>query len=134
MKLFIHIGLHKTGTTTFQTFLHLNRKALLKVGVFYPEMGEHESHWVLPNQLVRNNWAYVEDFMRTSFQTAKEENVETVEQLGSDSFLYGKTTGNQKISIKLNHQTEIQINQDIKVGFNLEDAHWFDNDDRSINS
>ena len=61
-------------------------------------------------------------------------NVETVEQLGSDSFLYGKTTGNQKISIKLNNQTEIQSNQDIKVGFSLEDAHWFDNDDKSINS
>ena len=61
-------------------------------------------------------------------------NVETVEQLGSDSFLYGKTTGNQKISIKLNHQTEIHSNQDIKVGFSLEDAHWFDNDGKSINS
>ena len=61
-------------------------------------------------------------------------NVETVEQLGSDSFLYGKTTGNQKISIKLNNQTEIRSNQDIKVGFSLEDAHWFDDDDKSINS
>ena len=61
-------------------------------------------------------------------------NVETVEQLGSDSFLYGKTTGNQKISIKLNHQTEIHSNQDIKVGFSLEDAHWFDNNGKSINS
>ena len=60
-------------------------------------------------------------------------NVETVEQLGSDSFLYGKTTGNQKISIKLNNQTEIRSNQDINVGFSLEDAHWFD-DDKSINS
>jgi len=79
MKLVIHIGLHKTGTTTFQTFLHLNRKTLLKAGVFYPEMGdEHESHWVLPNQLVRNNWDYVEDFMRTNFKAAKKENVETV--------------------------------------------------------
>ncbi len=57
-----------------------------------------------------------------------------VEQLGSDSFLYGKTTGNQKISIKLNHQTEIHANQDIKVGFSLEDAHWFDINDKSINS
>ena len=60
--------------------------------------------------------------------------VETVEQLGSDSFLYGKTTGNQKISIKLNNQTEIRSNQNIKVGFSLEDAHWFDDDDKSINS
>ena len=71
MKLFIHIGLHKTGTTTFQTFLHHNRKTLINAGVFYPEMGEHESHWVLPNQLVRNNWDYVEDFMTSNFQTAK---------------------------------------------------------------
>ncbi len=28
----------------------------------------------------------------------------------------------------------MQLNQDIKVGFSLEDAHWFDNDDKSINS
>jgi hypothetical protein len=90
MKLVIHIGLHKTGTTTFQTFLHLNRKTLLEAGVFYPEMGEHESHWVLPNQLVRDNWDYVEDFMRTNFKAAKENNTETVfiSSEGFESFLF----------------------------------------------
>ena len=59
-------------------------------------------------------------------------NVETVEQLGADSFLYGSTTGNQKISLKLNYQTDIQSNQSIKVGFNFNDAHWFDENNISI--
>ena len=61
-------------------------------------------------------------------------NVETVEQLGSDSFLYGSTSGDQKISIKLNYQTDIQANQSIKVGFKLDDAHWFDKDGIALTS
>ena len=61
-------------------------------------------------------------------------NVETVEQLGSDSFLYGTTSGEQKISIKLNYQTDIQANQTIKVGFKLDDAHWFDKDGIALTS
>jgi len=78
MRLIIHIGLHKTGTTSFQNFLHFNRDALLKAGVLYPEMGEHESHWVIPNQIVRNNWDYVEDYMKTSLSNAKKANVKTI--------------------------------------------------------
>ncbi len=58
--------------------------------------------------------------------------VETVEQLGSDSFLYGSTSGDQKLSIKLNHQTDITADQSIKIGFKLEDSHWFDNDGKSL--
>jgi len=78
MRLIIHIGLHKTGTTSFQNFLHFNRDSLLEAGVLYPEMGEHESHWVIPNQIVRNNWDYVEDYMKTSLSNAKKANIETV--------------------------------------------------------
>ena len=78
MRLIIHIGLHKTGTTSFQNFLHFNRDALLKAGVLYPEMGEHESHWVIPNQIVRNNWNYVEDYMKISLTNAKKANIKTV--------------------------------------------------------
>ena len=61
-------------------------------------------------------------------------NVETVEQLGSDSFLYGTTSGEQKISIKLNYQTDIQANQSIKIGFKLDNAHWFDKDGIALTS
>lgn len=35
-KLFIHIGPHKTGTSSLQRFLYDNRRALLKLGVCYP--------------------------------------------------------------------------------------------------
>tara|TARA_E500000075_G_scaffold89989_1_gene81438 strand:- start:31 stop:741 length:711 start_codon:yes stop_codon:yes gene_type:complete len=77
--------------------------------------------------------------IRPEHLSIKDENslslkVETVEQLGSDSFLYGTTSGEQKISIKLNYQTDIQANQSIKVGFKLGDAHWFDKDGIALTS
>lgn len=36
-KIFIHIGAHKTGTTSLQNFFHNNRDKLLAQGVLYPE-------------------------------------------------------------------------------------------------
>ena len=75
--------------------------------------------------------------IRPEHLAIKEENafplqVKTVEQLGSDSFLYGSTLENQAISIKLNNQTEIRADQNINVGFNLSDAHWFNLDGKII--
>jgi multiple sugar transport system ATP-binding protein len=52
--------------------------------------------------------------------------VKTVEQLGSDSYLYGATIDNQEISIKLNTQTSIKGGESIKVGFDKDNTHWFD--------
>ena len=52
--------------------------------------------------------------------------VKTVEQLGSDSYLYGATIDNQEISIKLNTQTSIKSGESIKVGFDKDNTHWFD--------
>jgi len=75
--------------------------------------------------------------IRPEHLAIKEENafplqVKTVEQLGSDSFLYGSTLDNQAISIKLNNQTEIRADQNINVGFNLNDAHWFDSEGKIL--
>tara|TARA_B100000925_G_C21986574_1_gene464804 strand:- start:155 stop:1174 length:1020 start_codon:yes stop_codon:yes gene_type:complete len=58
--------------------------------------------------------------------------VNNVEQLGSDSFIYGKTKDGQDMSFKLNQQTEIKQNQSIKVGLNIDHVHWFDDRDNSI--
>ena len=52
--------------------------------------------------------------------------VNNVEQLGADSFIYGKTTDNQDLSMKLNQQTNIRQNEKIKANFDLKFAHWFD--------
>lgn len=35
-KIFVHIGPHKTGTSSLQRFLYANHQALLKLGVCYP--------------------------------------------------------------------------------------------------
>ena len=52
--------------------------------------------------------------------------VNNVEQLGADSFIYGKTLDNQDLSMKLNQQTNIRQNEKIKANFDLKFAHWFD--------
>lgn len=39
MRLYLHIGTHKTGTTAVQHFLASNRERLEEVGVLYPEAG-----------------------------------------------------------------------------------------------
>ncbi|MFA6900009.1 MAG: hypothetical protein WC256_07355 [Desulfurivibrionaceae bacterium] len=38
MKIVLHIGTHKTGTSALQSFCGLNREALLDRGVFYPKL------------------------------------------------------------------------------------------------
>ncbi|MEX1154653.1 hypothetical protein [Parvibaculum sp.] len=45
-KLIIHVGPHKTGTTSLQHFLFKNHLALLKLGIVYPvaHLGEQRAH------------------------------------------------------------------------------------------
>ncbi len=40
----VHIGEHKTGTTSIQYFLHAERSAVARLGYYYPEVGlaEHQ--------------------------------------------------------------------------------------------
>lgn len=46
-KVLLHAGTEKTGTTTIQSFLHNNRKNLVKQKIFYLEMLAHNNHWFL---------------------------------------------------------------------------------------
>ncbi|QYX56870.1 hypothetical protein K1T73_00155 [Roseovarius sp. SCSIO 43702] len=43
-RLVLHIGTHKTGTTTVQNALHANREALAAHGVLYPDLSPHTGH------------------------------------------------------------------------------------------
>ena len=75
--------------------------------------------------------------VRPEHLTIKEENsiplkVKNVEQLGSDSYLYGETIEGQDLSIKLNIQTEIKSKQSVNVGFKASDMHWFDENGMSL--
>ncbi|MEN6541261.1 hypothetical protein [Parvibaculum sp.] len=46
MKLLLHIGTAKTGTTTTQEWLSRNRPALKKAGIWYPETGGVNHQWL----------------------------------------------------------------------------------------
>ncbi|WP_322867755.1 hypothetical protein U5922_017000 [Aquicoccus sp. G2-2] len=43
-RLILHIGLHKTGTTTIQDMFHANRRLLAEHGLIYPKLGRHTGH------------------------------------------------------------------------------------------
>ena len=65
------------------------------------------------------------EHLKIQDQNALPLEVRTVEQLGSDSYLYGTTIDNQEISIKLNNQTSIKGGESVKVGFDEDNTHWF---------
>jgi hypothetical protein len=44
-QVFLHIGAHKTGTTTLQAELASNRSVLENVGLVYPDLNGLESHF-----------------------------------------------------------------------------------------
>lgn len=44
LKLFLHIGPHKTGTTSFQKYCHDNYQRLLKLGICYPRFKGAKHH------------------------------------------------------------------------------------------
>ena len=65
------------------------------------------------------------EHLRIQEKNALSLDVRSVEQLGSDSYLYGSTIDNQEISIKLNTQTSIKGGESVKIGFDEGETHWF---------
>lgn len=53
MDLLIHVGLHKTGTTSVQNHLHRNRDCLLRENILYPTTGLFGSqHALIPGSVI----------------------------------------------------------------------------------
>ena len=79
MKIVIHMGLHKTGSTSFQNFLNLNKEILMDVGILYPVIDDNEeSHWKIANQIILDNWSYLEDYFKKVISIAKNNNIKTI--------------------------------------------------------
>ena len=72
------------------------------------------------------------EHLRIQEKNALPLDVRSVEQLGSDSYLYGETIDKQEISIKLNSQTTIKGGESVKVGFSQSDTHWFNEKGASL--
>lgn len=67
MRVLIHIGTHKTGTTSLQELLYANRAALLEHGILYPDAGAAH-HGSLLN-VRQPHWTA--DIFRPAFALAK---------------------------------------------------------------
>lgn len=53
MKLILHPGLHKTGTSSLQRYLNVNREKLLGYGLLYPVTGLFgDQHALIPGSLI----------------------------------------------------------------------------------
>ena len=63
MKLIIHIGAQKTGTTTIQSFLKLNNKNLIKQGILIPKSIAYKNsfnhRWLCSFAYEDNNFAKI---------------------------------------------------------------------------
>jgi hypothetical protein len=45
-KIYVHIGMHKTGTTSIQKMMHTNARLLLAHGIYYPTIFENHSFFL----------------------------------------------------------------------------------------
>lgn len=52
MKIYVHIGLEKTGTTSIQRFLHQERESLIKHGILYPSTFGQTNHIKLSQSII----------------------------------------------------------------------------------
>ena len=79
MKLLLHIGTHKTGTTALQQFLYANRELLATFGFYYatPPHRLQEVN-VIANALNAGNTDVVQTFFAKQLDLAERSGVETI--------------------------------------------------------
>jgi hypothetical protein len=82
MKIYLHIGTEKTGSSFLQSYLAKNRPMLIKHGVYFPEAGNREADMqsgrISPGNaselntfLSQKSWAKVEQWMKDKHKAAK---------------------------------------------------------------
>src|SRR4051812_39966074 len=67
---YIHIGPHKTGTSSIQWFLKHNRDELLKNDYFVPESGAHGAHHAIVRKLCGDTLRSNQDRVLDKFAAA----------------------------------------------------------------
>ncbi len=74
---FLHIGMHKTGTTSIQHFLHKNTLFLQQKGLYYPTMDGQEEQIINCFPFFRN-W---EEFESYKFRDIQEDEFDTIKEI-----------------------------------------------------
>lgn len=127
MKIYLHIGTHKTGSTSIQNVLFKNRELLIKKGFYYPEVidnhtAQHHLAWLLVN----NDFTKAEQYLNTEMEKAAELGCDSI-ILSSEEFefLYGlerisffNKFGSVQIIAMLRRQDDLieaEYNQSVKM-------------------
>lgn len=73
MELIIHIGVHKTATTTIQRYLYDNRDTLIKKNILYPLVGCEwgKGHHNIASALNKSNFKLVHTYIKHIQEEAK---------------------------------------------------------------
>ncbi|MEL0660262.1 hypothetical protein V6255_14080 [Psychromonas arctica] len=127
MKIYLHIGTHKTGSTSIQNVLHKNKEVLIKNGFYYPEVidnhtGQHHLAWML----IGNDFVNAEKYLSTEVSKAIELNCHSI-VLSSEEFEFLNSIerisffnnfGEVEVIIMLRRQDdflEAEYNQSVKM-------------------
>lgn len=107
MKLLLHIGTHKTGTTAIQRALSSRKKELLNMGVWYPQysevLGGQKSNYAhldiaraLMNEKCLLNQGEASEFLQNLHKKASELPGVTTVVISAETLLRGKLGKNKK--------------------------------------
>jgi hypothetical protein len=80
-RLVIHIGVHRTGSTSIQHWCHANRKVLLEQGVLYPFDGVNHNELAL---LMETDWVAFDHALNALIDQATRSDAHTVVVSGED--------------------------------------------------
>jgi len=89
MKLYLHIGTEKTGSSFLQSYLAKNRSLLLKHGIHFPKAGFNEANMLkgkispgnadeLDKFLAQQDWEQVKTFLSSKLEEAKDKNCKAI--------------------------------------------------------
>jgi hypothetical protein len=112
---YIHVGPHKTGTTSIQSFLRENRSELLKHGYFVPESGNiHGGHHPLVRQLCGKNVPNIHNRAAAKFTEALTQTLCEAVVISSEAF-DGLLRRQECASAFFNHLTALNLKPRIVV-------------------
>ena len=88
MKLILHIGTHKTGSTALQQFLYRNPDSLAKVGIHYAVPPSAWKASFIVHLLRATDPRGIRDFFTSNIEHARRKNAHTI--IVSAENFYGK--------------------------------------------
>ncbi|MCP4126689.1 MAG: glycosyltransferase, partial [Gammaproteobacteria bacterium] len=119
-KLFLHIGIPKTGSTSIQYFMDVNRKHLARQGVLYPKhymcgYGQHPFAWACMKEGANQNRTFVEYMERYGKSLSQLESdlrvlLETLQRSNSDSVV---------VSSEAFTRSDPEMVKDLLTGFDV---------------